>query len=215
VNDIMGLPAHPLFAHIPVVLIPLAALGVVLMCWPKLRDRIGWFVAGILVIAGIATQLAISAGKNLRQYVPETQLVRTHAHMGENIRPWLLLMFLCVLGVLLVDRAMAKRAAAATAPSVTASTVTASTVTASTVTASTVTSSTGGTSASGEQRRDGLKIASAALLALALVFSALSVYWIVKIGHSGSKAVWQTTQTRIDKGQRIGEHGERGGEGGG
>jgi hypothetical protein len=202
VNDIMGLPAHPLFAHIPVVLIPLAALGVVLMCWPKLRDRIGWFVAGILVIAGIATQLAISAGKNLRQYVPETELVRTHAHIGESIRPWLLLMFLCVLGVLLVDRAMARR----TAPATSSTGGTSSTA---------ATSSTGGTSASGEQGRDGLKIASAVLLALALVFSALSVYWIVKIGHSGSKAVWQTTQNRIDKGQRIGESGDRGGEGGG
>jgi hypothetical protein len=178
VTDILGLPAHPLFAHIPVVLIPLAALGVVLMCWRKLRDRIGWFVAGILVVAGIATQLAITAGKNLRPYVPETQLVRNHVHMGENVRPWLLLMFLCVVGVLLIDRAMAKRVVA-------------------------------GTSASGEQGRDRLKIGSTVLLALALVFSAMSVYWIVKIGHSGSKAVWQTTQTRIDKGQRVGEHGER------
>jgi hypothetical protein len=39
------------------------------------------------------------------------------------------------------------------------------------------------------------------LLALAIVFSAMSVYWIYKIGHSGSKAVWQPTQTKIDKGQ--------------
>ena len=98
--------------------------------------------------------------------------MRDHVHMGENVRPWLLLMFLCLLGVMLVDREMKKRAAAG-----------------------------GGSSDSGAGGRDTLKIASTVLLALSIVFSALSVYWIYKIGHSGSKAVWQPTQTKIDKGQ--------------
>jgi hypothetical protein len=175
VTDFFGLPAHPLFAHIPVVLIPLCALGAVLMCWQKMRDRIGWIVLGLLVIAGIATQLTITAGQSLKEYVKETQLMRDHVHMGENVRPWLLLMFLCLLGVMLVDREIKKRAAA------------------------------GGSSDSGADDgaggRDGLKIASTVLLALSIVFSALSVYWIYEIGHSGSKAVWQPTQTKIDKGQ--------------
>ncbi|MFN8027162.1 MAG: DUF2231 domain-containing protein [Acidimicrobiia bacterium] len=187
-TDIMGLPAHPLFAHVPVVLIPLAALGVILMCWPKLRDRIGWFVVGILVIAGIATQLTISAGEDLQQYVHESKLLEDHTSMGENIRPWLLLMFLCVLGVMLVDRAMKKRAASAA-------------------------SAASGTSDSGDAGPDRLKIASTVLLALALVFSAMSTYWIYEIGHSGSKSVWHETQTRIDKGQKVGEHGGEGDEG--
>jgi hypothetical protein len=55
-----------------------------------------------------------------------------------------------------------------------------------------------------------LKIASVVLLALAVVFSAMSVFWVYEIGHSGSKAVWHDTQVKIDKGQ-----GERGGQGGG
>ena len=57
-----GLPAHPLLVHIPVVLIPLGALGAVLMVWPRLRRTLGWWVCGIVVVAGIATQLAISSG---------------------------------------------------------------------------------------------------------------------------------------------------------
>jgi len=174
VTDFFGLPAHPLFAHIPVVLIPLCALGAVLMCWQKMRDRIGWIVVGLLVIAGIATQLTITAGQGLKEYVKETQLLRDHVHMGENIRPWLLLMFLCLLGVMLVDRAMKKRAAEG---------------------------GEGGSPAADAGGRATLKIASTVLLALAIVFSAMSVYWIYKIGHSGSKAVWQPTQTKIDKGQ--------------
>jgi len=177
VTDFFGLPAHPLFAHIPVVLIPLCALGAVLMCWQKMRDRIGWIVVGLLVIAGIATQLTIMAGKNLKEYVKETQLMRDHVHMGENVRPWLLLMFLCLLGVMLVDRAMKKRATEAAE------------------------GGEGAAPAAGAGGRDTLKVAMTVLLALSIVFSAMSVYWIYKIGHSGSKAVWQPTQTKIDKGQ--------------
>jgi hypothetical protein len=47
----------------------------------------------------------------------------------------------------------------------------------------------------------GLSVAS-------IVFAAVSVYWIYRIGHSGSKAVWQPTQTRIDKGTRLGREGD-------
>ena len=36
----------------------------------------------------------------------ETDLVREHTRIGENIRPWLLLMFLALLGVMLIDRAL-------------------------------------------------------------------------------------------------------------
>ena len=85
-TSLFGLPAHALLVHIPVVLIPLGAVGAVLMLWPRLRRAVGWWVCGILVVAGIATQLAISSGQSLEDYVHETQLMRDHAHMGESIR---------------------------------------------------------------------------------------------------------------------------------
>ncbi len=186
-TSIFGLPAHPLFAHVPVVLVPLVAIGAVLMCWPKLRARIGWWVVGILVLAGIATQFAVSSGQDLEEYVRETSLMHDHTRTGENLRPWLLVLFLCLLGVMIIDRVLQKRAAAA---------------------------GDGGDAATATApKRDGLRIASTVLLALAVVFSAMSVYWVYKIGHSGSKAVWHDTQVKIDKGQ--GGRGGEGGEGGG
>jgi hypothetical protein len=109
-TSISGLPAHPLFAHIPVVLIPLAAIGAVAMLWPRVRDRIGWVVVGLVFVAGIATQLAVDSGQSLEHYVRESQLVRDHTHMGENIRPWVLLMFLALLGVMIVARVARGRA---------------------------------------------------------------------------------------------------------
>jgi drug/metabolite transporter (DMT)-like permease len=102
ITSIRGLPAHPLFAHVPVVLIPLAALGAVAMLWPAVRDRIGWYVVGAVFVAGIFTQLTVSAGQSLEEYVRKTSLVREHTRMGEEIRPWVLLMFLALLGVMLL-----------------------------------------------------------------------------------------------------------------
>lgn len=108
ITSIRGLPAHPLFAHVPVVLIPLAGLGAIAMLWPAVRDRIGWYVVGVVFVAGIFTQLTISAGQSLRRYVRESPLVRAHTHIGENIRPWVLLMFLALAGVMLLARRSAR-----------------------------------------------------------------------------------------------------------
>lgn len=102
ITSIRGLPAHPLFAHVPVVLIPLAALGAAAMLWPPVRDRIGWFVVGTVFVAGIFTQLTISAGQSLKGYVHKTSLVEQHTRMGEDIRPWVLLMFLALLAVMIL-----------------------------------------------------------------------------------------------------------------
>jgi hypothetical protein len=171
-TSIFGLPAHPLFAHIPVVLIPLAALGAVAMLWPRVRDRIGWLVVGAVFVAGISTQLAISSGQSLKEFVRRTQLVREHTRMGENIRPWVLFMFLALLGVMVV----AHRARQRSTPEATSG-------------------------------RDGLRIAGIALAALSIGFSVMATYWIYRIGHSGSKAVWAPTQVKIDRGAGEGRDG--------
>jgi hypothetical protein len=131
-------------------------------------------VCGLVFVAGIATQLAISAGQDLRHYVRETDLVEAHAHMGENIRPWLLLMFLALVGVMVVDRLVRTTTHDAT-----------------------------------PERTRALRAAGVVFAVLSIAFSAMSVYWIYRIGHSGSKAVWHSTQVRIDAGASRG--GERDG----
>ena len=56
-----GLPLHPLVVHVPVVLIPLAALGaIVVLVSRRARDRYGWLVVGVAAaaaVAGIAARL--------------------------------------------------------------------------------------------------------------------------------------------------------------
>lgn len=178
ITSLRELPAHPLFAHVPVVLIPLAALGAVAMLWPAVRDKIGWFVVGMVFVAGIFTQLTISAGQSLKPYVRKTSLLHQHTHMGENVRPWVLLMFLALVGVMLLGRRSRKQQRATT----------------------------GDETRAAPRGRDGLKIAGVALAALSIVFSAMATYWIYRIGDSGAKAVWEPTQVKIDRGQRTGGH---------
>ncbi len=105
ISKFAGLPAHPLFVHLPVVLIPLVAIGAVAMaCSARARDRLGWVVLGLAVVAGSSTQLAIGSGQALQDSVQKSSALDRHIAIAESIRPLALLLFLVALGVMLVDR---------------------------------------------------------------------------------------------------------------
>jgi uncharacterized membrane protein len=56
--NIGGLPLHPLIVHVAVVLVPLSALGALLISWrPGLRRRYGWLTVAFAA-AGAAGALA-------------------------------------------------------------------------------------------------------------------------------------------------------------
>jgi uncharacterized membrane protein len=115
-KSLFGLPAHPLLVHIPIVLIPLAAIGALGLWWKPWRDRLGWATAAILVVAGIFTQLAIGSGQALEDSSERDALVRAHTKIAEDIRPWLLLFFVALVAFLWLDR---RRRAATTDASTT------------------------------------------------------------------------------------------------
>ena len=100
-----GLPAHPLFVHIPVVLLPLVAVGTIAMVFSaRARDRVGWVVLGLGIVAGLSTQLAIGSGKALQDSVAKSAALDHHIAIAESIRPLALLLFLVGLAVMLIDR---------------------------------------------------------------------------------------------------------------
>lgn len=86
-NEVFGLPAHPLIVHAPVVLLPLALIGVILMIVrPGWRS---WLLIPTTLIGGIGAVGAIAAsqtGEWLQQRVPATQLVSNHQQLGEMAR---------------------------------------------------------------------------------------------------------------------------------
>ncbi|MFM8305200.1 MAG: DUF2231 domain-containing protein, partial [Actinomycetota bacterium] len=111
ITSLFGLPAHPLLVHVPIVLIPLAALGTVLMLWPRLRAKIGWATVFIAGVATVFAFLAAGSGEELEEVVERTaneRLLEAHTSIGENIRIWIALLFVVLLAIMLWDRSRAR-----------------------------------------------------------------------------------------------------------
>ncbi len=100
-----GLPAHPLLVHIPIVLIPLAALMSLGLWWEPFRRRFGWATVVVLGVAGVFTQLAIGSGQALEESLNErSTLLHAHTRIAEDVRPWLLLFFVALVAFMLIER---------------------------------------------------------------------------------------------------------------
>ena len=105
ISKLFGLPAHPLFVHLPVVLIPLVGIGAIAMaCSARVRERYGWLVLAVAIVAGISVQLAIGSGEALRHSVRQSAALRHHVHIASSLRPLILLLFLIALAIMLIDR---------------------------------------------------------------------------------------------------------------
>lgn len=80
-----GLPAHILLVHAVVVLLPLAALLLVLTAvWPSARRRFAGPNAILSVFVVALVPLTTSAGEWLEHRVAETALLRDHAELGDT-----------------------------------------------------------------------------------------------------------------------------------
>ncbi|MEP7055292.1 MAG: DUF2231 domain-containing protein [Actinomycetota bacterium] len=153
IDNLFGVPAHPLLVHFPLLLIPLAVLsafGAVLV--PRHRRRLAWFAAGVTAIALVSVQFAIGSGETLQDRVKKTDLVRRHASMGDSVRLYgiVLLVALLVLALLPQSSWTAARA----------------------------------------QRR---RVAVTAVSLFVVVAGIANIVELIRVGHSGAKAVWNDT----------------------
>ena len=100
IDQAFGLPAHPLFLHVPVILVPVLVLATIaVVVKPAWRERYGlaWGTLAVAALAG--TVLAAGAGDAFleeRRFVPN--VLHEHQEAGETLR---LLMFIFVALVLL------------------------------------------------------------------------------------------------------------------
>lgn len=103
INTMLGLPAHVLFLHVPVVLIPIVCtLIAALAIRPAWRAKFG--VATALVATGTmaATILTVNAGEALRDQRGESGTKLTqHAELGGQLR-WLIIALTIAFILLLV-----------------------------------------------------------------------------------------------------------------
>ncbi|WP_406038431.1 hypothetical protein OG799_25760 [Micromonospora sp. NBC_00898] len=82
-DTVNGLPVHPLVVHAVVVLLPLAALGVVaLAVRPAWRGRFGVLVVVIAALATAAVPLATDSGESLERRVGDPG---QHAELGDTL----------------------------------------------------------------------------------------------------------------------------------
>jgi hypothetical protein len=90
-----GLPAHPLLLHIPVILLPIAIIGAILLAVrPRWFDRWGVTLVAVAVVGFIGLVLTYGAGEELRDALHlnggggfgDSALVARHAHAASILR---------------------------------------------------------------------------------------------------------------------------------
>jgi hypothetical protein len=159
-----GLPAHPLFLHVPVILIPVAALGaLVLLARPALFARHGLWLGLVTVAALGATNLTIGAGKALRNdlHLQGFSLITQHEHAADTLR----IVLIIFTALLLIAVATFRTAG----PRVTG---------------------VGALDGALAAIRSGGALGTT-LRVLVGVFGLLSLYYCFRTGDLGAKAVWQ------------------------
>ena len=89
-TEINGLPAHPLLVHAVVVLLPLAALAVVLhTVWPAARHRLGVVTPLLCLAVVVLVPITTDAGERLEESLGGgNPLVERHAELADQLLPW-------------------------------------------------------------------------------------------------------------------------------
>jgi hypothetical protein len=84
-TTVNGLPAHVLLVHAIVVLLPLAALLLVLSAlWPAARGKLAGPNAILAVLVVVLVPITTDAGEWLERRVASTPAVRTHTELGDT-----------------------------------------------------------------------------------------------------------------------------------
>jgi hypothetical protein len=114
VLSVNGLPLHPLVVHAVVVLLPLAALGAVLVAVrPAWRRAFGVPVLLIALVGVGAVPLATRSGDDLHHALgPANQLIEVHEQRGDQLLPYAVV-FLLLLAVAVISGIREDRAAPA------------------------------------------------------------------------------------------------------
>lgn len=118
-TEIAGIPSHPLLVHAAVVLLPLAALALVVGAWwPAARTRLGVGLPVLALVAALACYLAKESGEKLEQR-PSMEGMREQiaGHETQGTATFLWSLALLVVAVLVwagSSPAVASRASGAT-----------------------------------------------------------------------------------------------------
>jgi len=100
-DTIFGLPLHPLVVHATEVVVPTAALVVLLAAaWPRFRRWARFLPLGLALAALILVPISTQTGETLEARVGGSALIQTHADLAEGLLPWTIALVV-VAGVML------------------------------------------------------------------------------------------------------------------
>ena len=165
-STVNGLPAHVLLVHAVVVLVPLTSLLLVLVAmWPAARRRWADLTVVLAVVTLVTVPLTTEAGEWLEHRLPHSELIETHAELGDTMLPWAIGLAVVAVGAAvrsrLIGRARREGPGTTTAPP-----------------APRATGALAGTAA------------TVVIAVLAVVVATGSVVTVYRIGDSGSTASW-------------------------
>lgn len=97
---VFGLPLHPLIVHATVVIVPTAALAVLLATfWPRFRRWASWGPLALALLSVILVPLTSSSGESLEHALPRSELIEQHAHLGDQLLPWVIVLAVGAVGL--------------------------------------------------------------------------------------------------------------------
>lgn len=112
-DTVLGLPIHPLVVHAVVVLVPLAAIGIIVVALnPMLRDRYGLLVFGVATASLVAVPVATKSGEALLARLFTSTVpsgVVQHRLIGQDVIWFVLAMWAAMGALLLLDRDRERR----------------------------------------------------------------------------------------------------------
>ncbi|WP_395658239.1 DUF2231 domain-containing protein [Nocardioides sp.] len=191
-DSIGGLPLHPLIVHATSVLVPLAALLVILaVCWPRFRAWAGPLPMCLSAVALILTPLSTSTGESLEEKVGESSLVEKHAELGDQLLPFTIALFVFSAGFWWLDRQRQRsllEVEPVTAPSA---------ETTSGGGTATLTAPAPAPHATSSQAPGKFRTATAVVGVLAVLAAVGTGIQVARIGHSGAKAAWSDASSAI------------------
>jgi uncharacterized membrane protein len=147
--EIMGLPLHPLVVHAVVVLVPLSALGgIVISAWTAARKRYGWLTVAFAAAAAASTFVAEQAGEAFAAtFARKTEALETHINLGGTLLVWVVILFVGTAAVMFAQRLI-------------------------------------------DQQNPRGRVVLIAGGVITVISAVVSIVQVVRIGHSGSAAVW-------------------------
>jgi hypothetical protein len=170
-STVFGLPTHALLVHATVVLVPLAALAVLLHAlWPVARRRLGIVTPLLALAALVLTPLSTESGEVLERSVGHSALVERHAELADGLLPWTVGLFVVAAALWVLDRRRTRVAVPA------------------------------GSGELRETRPALPRWLPVVATVLAVVAAAGTAVQVVRIGHAGAEATWHGVVTSANSG---------------